>query len=379
MKKLGNLSPGSWKKAVAVRWPVECRWRSKKTVVKTLQGHSGVVTCLRKSRNILVTGSDDGSLIYWSLSSDPSLERKHSEEDLTRTEGFATNNGRPRIELMQQHHKQTRADLVSRRLHGHGGPVWCCAIDRDAVVSGSYDKTVKVWNLSSGKCVRTLRGHTLWVSCVGFSYDSGRIISGSWDSSIRVWNSDVGQQIASFPTLEGNSKYCLDWNKKSGILATGSRNHEVQYWDINTISLIRTFSGHQNVVQSVWNGELCRHLVTGGDDKVLKIWDPSSSTCSMTLEGHTSTVMGVQSDGDYRVVSCSYDKTIKIWDLRMGTSSSSTATAWAQWSGKQSHNESSACIGTLEAHSEAVFCVQFDGNRIYSGSADKSAKIFQFS
>ena len=49
---------------------------------------------------------------------------------------------------------------------GHGGPVWCVDFYKDLLVSGSYDKTIKVWNMRSGQNLCTLRGHTSWVSCV---------------------------------------------------------------------------------------------------------------------------------------------------------------------------------------------------------------------
>ena len=66
-------------------------------------------------------------------------------------------------------------------------------------------------------------------------------------------------------------------------------------------------------------------------------------------------MMAVQYDGDTKVVSGSYDKTIRIWDLRTG-----------------------GCLRTLEAHSAAVFCLQFDETKVVSGSADHRVKVFSF-
>lgn len=108
-----------WRAKVAARFPVERNWRSSNPVVYTLQGHQGTVTCLHYVGETLVTGSDDGSMICWSLQNGPLSPSS-------------------RMSIMQQHHKQTRSNRTVRKhsLSGHGGPVWCCFSDGGQVVSG---------------------------------------------------------------------------------------------------------------------------------------------------------------------------------------------------------------------------------------------------
>ncbi len=64
------------------------------------------------------------------------------------------------IALMQQHHKQTREVSKVRAFHGHGGPIWALHQEHSQLLSGSYDKTIKLWDLGTGRCLRSLRGHT---------------------------------------------------------------------------------------------------------------------------------------------------------------------------------------------------------------------------
>ena len=218
------------------------------------------------------------------------------------------------------------------------------------------------------------------MSSIAFSAERKRIISASWDASIRVWRSDGGQ-VHSFPTAAGNSKYSLQWDTATGRLLTGCRNHQVQIWDAPSATLIQAMHGHTNVVHSVANAADSSWVVSGSADASVRLWDVRSGTMVASLDGHASAVMGVKADATLcRIVSCSYDKTIKIWDTRkLSSSSSSTDVAhgpWEQWTGAAS--TPSACIRTLAAHAGAVFCVQFDENKILSGSADKSAKVLAF-
>ena len=88
----------------------------------------------------------------------------------------------------------------------------------------------------------------------------------------------------------------------------------------------------------------------------IKVWDTVSTDCRVTLRGHTSTVMCVDYDGEYKVVSGSYDKTCKLWDLR----------------------HPSTPVHSFRDHSGAVFALKFDSEKIVSGSADCTVKVLQF-
>jgi WD40 repeat protein len=172
-----------------IRWDVEARWRGlgqAPPVVATLSSHSGSVTCLAyATKDLLVSGSDDGSLAVWNM--------RGSERSETGTQ------------MAMQHHLQSRMICRMHSLQGHGGAVWCVATDTGVVASGSYDKTIKLWDLASGNCFKTLRGHESWVSCLGMDVASDCIVSGGWDASVRLWSISRGQQVAVLDTTPGNS------------------------------------------------------------------------------------------------------------------------------------------------------------------------------
>jgi WD40 repeat protein len=88
--------------------------------------------------------------------------------------------------ITQQHHKNTKMTHRMQSFVGHGGPVWCLDFNGDTLVSGSYDKTIKVWSIKSSNYLATLRGHTSWVSCVSLKKDNTKLLSGGWDANVKV-------------------------------------------------------------------------------------------------------------------------------------------------------------------------------------------------
>ena len=79
-------------------------------------------------------------------------------------------------------------------MKGHSKSVKSIAISSDSkyIVSGSYDKTIKIWNLESGQEIKTLKGHSESVNSVAISSDNKYIVSGSADNSIKIWNIESG-------------------------------------------------------------------------------------------------------------------------------------------------------------------------------------------
>jgi WD40 repeat protein len=82
-------------------------------------------------------------------------------------------------------------------LEGHTSSFQSVAITPDGtkIVSGSYDKTIKVWDIASGRLLNTLEGHTSYVQSVAVTPDGTKIVSGSGDNTIRVWDLNNGSNI----------------------------------------------------------------------------------------------------------------------------------------------------------------------------------------
>ena len=91
-----------------------------------------------------------------------------------------------------------------QKLEGHSGGVSSVAFSHDGkqVVSGSWDKTLRIWDAVTGKEVQKLEGHSHWVNSVAFSHDGKQVVSGSNDKTLRIWDQATGKVLTTETAFE---------------------------------------------------------------------------------------------------------------------------------------------------------------------------------
>nr|XP_057932916.1 F-box/WD repeat-containing protein 7 isoform X2 [Doryrhamphus excisus] len=251
---------------------------------------------------------------------------------------------------IRQHRIDTnwrRGDLKSPKvLKGHDDHViTCLQFCGNRIVSGSDDNTLKVWSAITGKCLRTLVGHTggVWSS----QMRDNIIISGSTDRTLKVWNAETGECIH---TLYGHTSTVRCMHLHDKRVVSGSRDATLRVWDIETGQCLHVLMGHVAAVRCVqYDG---RRVVSGAYDFMVKVWDPETETCLHTLQGHTNRVYSLQFDGIH-VVSGSLDTSIRVWDVETGN-----------------------CIHTLTGHQSLTSGMELKDNILVSGNADSTVKIW---
>jgi hypothetical protein len=286
--------------------------------------------------------------------------------------------------------------ICEQTLTGHSNDVLCVVQLADGrVVSGSEDKTLKVWNVNTGVCEMTLEGHRDGVSCL-IQLADGRVVSGSDDSTLKVWNVNTG---VCEKTLKGHSySVCCLVQLADGRVVSGSYK-TLNVWNVTTGVCERTLKGHSDWVSCLVQLADGR-VVSGSDDSTLKVWNMNTGVCEQTLEGHNKHVECLVQLADGRVVSGSRDNALKVWNMNTGVCEM-TLTEYGHKVYKQSvcclvqladgrvvsgsyktlkvwNVNTGVCEMTLEGHSDGVEClVQLADGRVVSGSRDKTLKVWK--
>ncbi|KAF7376779.1 WD40 repeat-like protein [Mycena sanguinolenta] len=222
------------------------------------------------------------------------------------------------------------------RMEGHTDWVWSVAFSPDGahIVSGSGDKTVRIWDVMTGAELGRMEGHTDLVFSVAFSPDGTRIVSSSGDRTVRIWDATTSAELG---RMEGHTSLILSvaFSPDGAHIVSGSGDKTVRIWDVTANST---------------------RIVSGSGDKTMRIWDATTGAELGRMDGHTNLVSSVAFSPDgARIVSGSHDKTVRTWDAMTG-----------------------AELGRMEGHNQAVYSVAFspDSTRIASGSADETTRIW---
>jgi WD40 repeat protein len=245
---------------------------------------------------------------------------------------------------------------LSHTIKGHENSVSSVAISPDGqMIASSGDRTIKLWNLATGKQISSLNGHSQQVNIVVISPDGKTLVSGSDDNTIKIWNLATGEQIR---TLIGHSSavHALAISPDGKTLVSGSDDNTIKIWNLATGRQIRTLIGHTFWVRSVAISQDGATLASGSFDKTVKLWDMAKGNPIRTLTGNAQTVTAVAISPDSNTLaSASRDRTIKLWNLATGEE-----------------------ILTLAGHANTVTSVAFspDGNTLASGSRDRTIKLW---
>lgn len=267
-------------------------------IVKEIKQPSGIAYMdLSADGNYIVTGNYDSTVKLWSV-----------------------NNG-----------------ALIKEFRGHSGTVWTVAISNDGkkIVSGGNDGLVNIWDVETGDLLHKLNGHKRIVWSVKFSPDGAQVASSSFDFTIKVWNVADGKLV--WDNKEHKETVVdIAFSHDGKMLASTSDDKTIKLWNVAERKLIRTMKVAEHV-QAVAFSHDDKRVMTGGRDKPMigeflqeifgdskfnpgvsaRLWDVETGTLLQTFTRHANDVMDVaySHDGNW-IATASADKTVALWEVK---------------------------------------------------------------
>ncbi|EJF58655.1 WD40 repeat-like protein [Dichomitus squalens LYAD-421 SS1] len=304
----------------------------------------------------------------------------------------------PLIDGVCDHWPQAHA-VLSR----HTG--WVCSVayspDGRHIVSGSGDKTVRVWDAETGEAILELSCGD-WVSGVAFSPDGRHIAAALDDLTVQIWDSTTGEAVCEPLRGHEGAVWCIAYSPDGRRIVSGDSRGRICIWSTETLRMVyKPIPGHASHVNCVAFSPTSQYIASGSEDKTVRVWDAvEGRAVREPFEGHTSTISSVLFSLDgLLIVSGSWDSTIRIWDFKNQQSLHTISHHLLDdvWSlslspdgGRIAYGLKNGSIliwdvekhgivaGPFVVHSNRVRAVSFspDGRHVVSGSDDATIRIW---
>ncbi|GAM26170.1 hypothetical protein SAMD00019534_093450 [Acytostelium subglobosum LB1] len=307
-----------------------------------LTGHNGPVTAIALSADnpdIILSASRDKTVMVWKLT-----------------------------------REQDTYGVPLRSLTGHSHYVQDVVISHDGqfALSGSWDGTLRLWDINSGATTRRFQGHEKDVMSVAFSFDHRQIISGSRDKTIRVWNT-IGE-CKYVLSEDGHTEWvsCVRFSPNSPTIVSGGWDNKVKVWDIKSYKVSRTLEGHTGYINTVTispDGSLC---ASGGKDQFACLWELQTGKDLYKLDARNTINALAFSPNKYWLCAATDDKII-IWDLLTKSVLIEIVLpkpAIAADSKRRRDTKAPACISLAWSP---------DGTTLYAGYSDHLIRVYHIS
>ncbi|MBT4693853.1 MAG: hypothetical protein HOB73_10960, partial [Planctomycetaceae bacterium] len=296
----------------------------------TMEGHARDVISVRFSADgeKVVSGSSDNRIRIWSA-----------------------RNGETLVKIPHG----PRLDPITGLPLSGGITAVCFSPDGKHIAASSQDKTVTIWDATTGVKTLTINAHTQLVACVEFSPDGAWLASGGYDNIVKIWNAKTGNLKLQLKNQPNNIE-CLAFSPDGRRIANGCNDLTINIFDTKTGEKLHTLPGHGGDINSVDFSPDGIHVASASNDDICIVWNTQTGAIVHKLVGHGGDVLEVRYNGDGTLIcSSGSDKTLRIWDAPTGRE-----------------------ILVLKGHAGHVRSVDFspDGHTIVSGSNDNSLKIW---
>ncbi|KAJ9181903.1 hypothetical protein P3X46_005947 [Hevea brasiliensis] len=294
-----------------------------------------------------------------------------------------------------------------RVISGHLGWVRSIAFDpsNSWFCTGSADRTIKIWDVGSGRLKLTLTGHIEQIRGLAVSQRHTYMFSAGDDKQVKCWDLEQNKAVRSYHGhLSG--VYCLALHPTIDLLLTGGRDSVCRVWDVRTKVQVFALSGHDNTVCSVFTRPTDPQVVTGSHDTTIKFWDLRYGKTMLTLTHHKKSVRAMALHPTENCFASASADNIKKFSLPKGeflhnmlsqqktiinamainedgvmVTGGDNGSLWF-WDWRSGHNFQQAQTivqpGSLDSEA-GIYALSYDitGSRLVSCEADKTIKMWK--
>ncbi len=263
-------------------------------------------------------------------------------------------------ELESEVSTQPAPELILQTGHSQKVEAIVFSPDNRWVATGSFDNTIKIWEMETGRELRSLTGHAGAIRALACSPDGKLLISGGNDSTVRIWEVESGKEIKTFSDQEGvieavaispdgktlasggsestivvrdlearkvliklsghtGSVSALAFSPDSDFVASGSSDSTARIWNLAKGKLKRTFKGHIGKIETICFSNSGEVLATGGRDKTIRLWTTASGKNLSILNGHTRSIIALNFISPDKLVSAAANREIGVWNTGKGS------------------------------------------------------------
>ncbi len=360
-------------------------------------------TALSPDGDRVAIGSEDGSIRLWQVSTGQPLLTIQAQDTFIFTLRFSPD-GKTLVSgsldcTLKVWDVTTGQCLQSWTLDG---PVWSVAFSPEgqwlAIGLADRDRKIYLWEWPTGKCLKTLTGHSGQASALLFipaavaeangssdRLSSWRLVSGSHDATLRIWDLDQGTCLKTLSDHTGLI-FSVRLHPQGDRFATASYDRTIKLWDL-TGECAQTLTGHAAEVISVDFSADGRLIASASCDHTIRLWDTASGQCLHVLQDHRDQVWSASfvwsstqgpaqaAAGTNRqtLVSTSFDQTIRMWQIYRPSRPASREHTASTIGAIASH-----CIRTIQGTSTGIRCIAAhpDGTWLASGGSGAQIQLW---
>jgi len=203
-----------------------------------------------------------------------------------------------------------------RTLTGHEDQVAALAFlaDGRTLISGSYDNTIRIWNVEMGQTERTIAGHHNWVMSLAVSPDGSRLASGSYDRRVRVFDLGTGQMLGQWQAHDASVR-TVAFSPDGTRLLTGGSDGLAKIWDATSHELLLTYDGHKRPIRAAAFSPDGATIATGSEDGRMLLCSAQTGFDRRALGGHQGMVWALAFSNDGKtIISGGEDRMVRVWD-----------------------------------------------------------------